>query len=137
MARYASVLWACRAQQEQLQVRTSSQVPWTHQDVSANASREVPRTLQRVTESLKLEGTAGRHLVQPPCSGRAAESWLPRTMAKQLLNISKNGESTTSLGNLCQCLVTLTLKKVFPDVKRESSVFQCVPIASGPGTGHH
>ena len=28
-------------------------------------------------------------------------------------------------------------KKVFPDVQREPPVFQCVPIASGPVTGHH
>ena len=28
-------------------------------------------------------------------------------------------------------------KKVFPDVQREPPVFQLMPIASGPGTGHH
>jgi len=29
------------------------------------------------------------------------------------LNISKDGDSTTSLGNLCKCLVTLTVKKQY------------------------
>jgi len=28
-------------------------------------------------------------------------------------------------------------EKVFPDVQREPLMFQCVPIASGPVTGHH
>ena len=27
--------------------------------------------------------------------------------------------------------------KVFPDVQRKSPLFQCVPVASGPVTGHH
>ncbi|XP_074997864.1 armadillo repeat-containing protein 1 isoform X2 [Calonectris borealis] len=34
-------------------------------------------------------------------------------MSRQLLNISKGGDSTTSLANLCQCSVTLTVKKCF------------------------
>jgi len=28
-------------------------------------------------------------------------------------------------------------EKAFPDVQREPAVFQCVPVASGPVTGHH
>jgi len=38
---------------------------------------------------------------------------LPRTTFTRLLNISKEKNSTVSLGNLCQCLVTLTVKKCF------------------------
>jgi len=34
-----------------------------------------------------------------------------RTMSRRLLNISREGDSATSLGNLCQCSVTLTVKK--------------------------
>ena len=37
-----------------------------------------------------------------PCSGRATFSRLPRTISRQLLKISRNGDSTTSLGNLFQ-----------------------------------
>lgn len=36
---------------------------------------------------------------------------LPRTMSEGFLNISKNGDSTISLGKLCQCCVTLTVEK--------------------------
>jgi len=44
--------------------------------------------------------------------------------------------STTSLGNLFQCLVILTVNKVLPDVQREPPVFEFVPIAAGLATGH-
>ena len=40
-------------------------------------------------------------------------SQLPRTASRWPLNISEDGDSTTSLGNLCQCLITLTGKKCF------------------------
>jgi len=40
--------------------------------------------------------------------------------------MSKRGDSTASLGNLCLCSVTFT---VFPDVQMEPPVFQFVPIS--------
>lgn len=71
-------------------------------------------------------------MAQHPCSSRDASSWLPRTMSRWLLNISIEGDSTPTLINLCQCLVSLTVKKVFPNVQKEPPVFPLVPIASGP-----
>lgn len=64
----------------------------------------------------------------------ATLSQLPRTMSRWLLNIFKDRDSTTSLGNSCQYLVTC---QVFPDVQTELPMFQCVPITSTPVTGHH
>ena len=64
--------------------------------------------LSYITEWLTLEKTSGGHLVQPPCSSKATLSKLPRAMSSKVLNNSKDGDSTTSLGNLCQCSVTLT-----------------------------
>jgi len=49
----------------------------------------------------------------PPCSSRAIWNWLPRSMSRWLLSISKEGYFTTCLGNLSQCWVTLTVKKCF------------------------
>lgn len=46
-----------------------------------------------------------RSLVQPPCSSRASSSWLPRSVSRRLLNISKDGDATTSLDSLCQSSV--------------------------------
>ena len=58
-----------------------------------------------------------------PCSGRATQSQSPRTVPIQLLNISMDGDSTTPLGSLCQCLVIPTVKKIFPDVQRNLLCF--------------
>jgi len=56
------------------------------------------------------------------------------SVCRCLLNISKEGDSTASQGNLCQCSVTFTVKKCL--LQREPPVFQFVPNASGPVTGH-
>ena len=57
----------------------------------------------------------------------------------QMINISRKGDSTTSLGSLCQCSwhCVCALSKVFRYVQREPPVLQFVPIASCPVTGHH
>lgn len=54
----------------------------------------------RVTQSQRLAGTCGDHLVQPLL--RASSSWV--------LNIFQDGDATTSLGNLCQSLTTLMVE---------------------------
>lgn len=38
---------------------------------------------------------------------------LPKTMSRRLLHISKDEDSKTFLSNLCQCSVTITVKKYF------------------------
>lgn len=55
--------------------------------------------------------------------------WLPRTMSRWLLSISEHGDSRTSLGNLCQCMVTLTAKMFFIMFRWTFSVFDFVPLA--------
>lgn len=53
------------------------------------------------------------------CSGPTPEQAGPRTARllratfSQHLSISKDGDSTTSLGSLCQCLITLTVNHFF------------------------
>jgi len=53
------------------------------------------------------------HLVQSPCQSRVTYSRLHRTFSRWVLNISRGGDSTTSLGSLFQCSVTLRGKKIF------------------------
>jgi len=58
-------------------------------------------------EELSLEGTFGHHhLVQPLFKAGAIKNSLLRAASSYVLNICKDGDSTTSLGNLLQCLTT-------------------------------
>ena len=81
---------------------------------------------------------AGRALRIPqayPCSSRDTQSRGPRPMARQLWEIPKK-ETPYLWAALCQCSVTAQHRRA-PGVQREPPVLQFVPVASGPGTGHH
>lgn len=56
-------------------------------------------------------------------------------MSTYVLRISKDGDCGTFLGNLCHCLVTLTVNKNY--VLVEFLAFQFVHITSSPITSHH
>jgi len=45
------------------------------------------------------------------CRSRVTTSRLHRTLSRWVLNISREGDSTTSLGSLLQCSGTLRVKK--------------------------
>lgn len=77
------------------------------------------REYHNITKCLRLEGTTRGLLAQPPCSGRVTQSTLSRFVCRQLLNISREEHSTTSLGILSQCSVTLTVKGILPHVHVE------------------
>ena len=70
-------------------------------------------------------------MVQPSAQAGSPRASSPGPCLRGFLNVSKDGDSTASLGNLCQCLVTLAVKKHFL-MLRKPPVFQFVPIASGP-----
>ena len=71
-----------------------------------------------------------------PCSSRATQSQLPRTMFRRYLNIAKEGDHNL-LQQPVPGLSHPHSEKVFPDVQAEPPVFQFVPIVSGPVAGHH
>jgi len=54
----------------------------------------------RITESQNVRGWKGPLWVQLPCWSRVTNSWLHRTLSRQVLNISREEESKISLGNL-------------------------------------
>jgi len=69
--------------------------------------------LARVIETFELEETFKGHLVQLPCSeqGHLRLSQVLRAPSSLALKVSRDAASATSLGNLCQWLTTLTVKK--------------------------
>lgn len=81
-----------------------------------------------ITEWLRLKGTSGGL-----CEAGPPTAYCPGPFP--LLNTSRDGNSTTSLSNLCQCLVTNTVKKCFLMFRQNS----CVPFCavSGSFPGHH
>jgi len=62
-----------------------------------------------------LEGTFKGHLVQPPAVSSNIYHWIKllRAPSNMALNVSRDGASTTSMGNPFQCFTTLTVKTVF------------------------
>lgn len=67
----------------------------------------------RITEWLRLEMISVGHLVQALCSRRNTQKRLSRTIYRCFLKISEWGDSTVSLGNLCQCSNTCTVQDCF------------------------
>lgn len=102
-----------------LQYKQSSanhSVQSTHNCLSQAVSHQhiqQPYHSNRHTEELWWKGTAEDYFTQPPCSSKVTCRMLSRTMSCQVMNISKDGDSRTSLGTLFQCSTTLTAKKYF------------------------
>lgn len=69
-------------------------------------------------------GTLKDHLVQSPCWNRNVQIRSPRKTSMQVLNVSREGDPTTSLDMLTQCSVTLNVK-VFLYLCRTSYVPAC------------
>ncbi|KAK4827482.1 hypothetical protein QYF61_018782, partial [Mycteria americana] len=76
------------------------------------------------------KGTFKGHLVQPPCNeqGHLQLDRLLRAPSNLTLNVSRDGASATSLGNLFQCFTTLISKSTIFQFK---TITPC-PIATGP-----
>lgn len=59
---------------------------------------------------VRLEGTSEDGLVQPLYSKQVVYSKLPMMVSSQVLTVSKDGDSTTFLGNLFQYSIILPVK---------------------------
>lgn len=88
------------------------------------------KTTSEFTAWLRWDGTSGGHLVQPPAQAELLWPTAGFPWADGLSCVSRDRDSLTPLGNLCQCLVTLTVE-VFPDVPKGPPVFQFVPTVCG------
>jgi len=63
-----------------------------------------------------------------PCRSRVTYRRLHRALSRQVLNISREGDSTTSLGSQFQCSVTLRVKKLFLMFRRNFMCFSLCPL---------
>lgn len=59
-----------------------------------------------ITESFRLEGASGDHLVKPPAQARLPGGGHPGPRPESFWVITKDGDSTASSGNLFLCLTT-------------------------------
>lgn len=80
---------------------------------------------QRTTEWVSLGGTTAGHLVWPPCSNRVIPEHTAQGGSQHLLNIPSERDSTASLGDLFQCVVTHIVKQFS---LRFSWKFLCIGI---------
>ena len=94
------------------------------------------RSCSESQNGLGWKGPSKEHPTQPHVIGRDFfhQIRLVRALFNLTLNTPSAGTSTTSLGNLCQCLATLRVKKFLPYVWSNSTVFQFKTITPCPVT---
>lgn len=83
----------------------------------------------KIIDWLWLEGTSRGPVVQLLCSSQTTSDLLPMTISRQLLKVFKKWNSTASLGNLCQCLDTCTVKKCFLMFRWRLLCFSLCPVS--------
>lgn len=62
---------------------------WEHHQKENGHQEQVRHEKHGMTEWLRLEGTTGAHLVQPPCLSRVPMSVELRIVSRQLWNVSR------------------------------------------------
>ena len=111
-----------------IQLTISSHLPSLKRSVTA---RHKP-VASTESQNHRIVG-AGRDLCGSPCQSRVTQSRLHRILSRRVLNISREGDSTTSLGSLFQCsrtfilVVTASSEPVILCVRREL-FFPCASI---------
>lgn len=77
------------------------------------AARNKNRSFKWITNDRGGKSPLHIDYFNPPAQSRVRKAVYPGLCSGGVFDISKNGESVTSPGNLCQCSVTLTVPKGF------------------------
>ena len=93
------------------------------------------RVLSQNQRTVEVRRDLWRSPCPTPSSSRDTYSRLPRSVFRRLLNISKDGDSATSLGNLCQCSVALIVKKCFLMFRWSLLCFSLCPLPLAQSLG--
>lgn len=85
-----------------------------------------------IRQSLRWKWTSGHHLIQTRLPRKAC-----LTLHAEVFWIFPGRETAMFLGNLSQGWISLTVVKGFFNVQEKPHLFQVVPLACCPATGHH
>lgn len=98
--------------------------------VSVGIALEIDEISQRITGCLRLQGTSGGHLqmVQLSLLKQRYVEMVAQDHIQTAFEYAQGGKLPSSLGNLCQCSVTLMLEIVFPDFQTELPEFIVCPL---------
>lgn len=88
--------------------------------------QKIHAVLCKITERMRFEGTSQDHKVQIHAQSRLNYSRLLKTSPSWGLNVSKDGDSITSLG---KCSVILTVKNIFLMFKRNFLSVSLCPLS--------
>ena len=94
---------------------------WTWRSDRPNIAKGIPSFWNTVNHRIIIiewfgwEGTFEGHPVHPPAMGRDVFNWIRslRAPSNVALDVPRDGAATTSLGNPCQDLTTLSVKHFF------------------------
>ena len=104
---------------------------WRYSLPLLTTQQEASLPFHRITQNDRMVGV-GRDLCgsssPTPCRSRVTQSRLHRTLSRRVLSISREGDSTTSLGSLRQGSVTLRVKKFFLMFRRNFLCFSSCPL---------
>lgn len=85
---------------------------------------------------VRLEGSAGSHVLPPPCSSRIVLEHFHSIASRCFWRITSEENSTPSLGN-CSSVRSPNSKEVLPHIGVELPMYHFLPLGSCPVAGRH
>lgn len=118
-------------------MKNTKKIPQASQEIYLQIMYSLKKTVLSISVPASHDSWGGRYLQRPsgltfPIQAWLPEAGLPRTIWRWLWKISKEGDCTTSMGNLFPVLRHSPISHV----QNKPPVFQFVPLGSALVTGH-